>query len=214
MSLSHVTDLIRSGKELSRREQVMMTIQPSPPAILAQISLHRDAVRGCIDGGSSRCGRFRIHRSYLFQYLAVLAFCSAVAVGFTIHVAQRIGAKDAVTARNIGKEGKVVSLAFSFLLLFLGLSIASRLPVWLGGTLEIVGNARWYFLIYVLCLPVMELNVIDALLIFPSGIHRPFGLSFTLPGAGLGVLGLPLDPSCRKCRYPSLCSFAYCSIPL
>lgn len=220
MSTFHATALIRSGKELSLSEQLRMVLQLSFPAIMSHISSivmqYADAAMvGRLGAADSASIGLVSSSTWLFG-----GFCTSIVVGFSVQVAQAIGGKDDVKARNLMKEGILVSLGFSILLLFLGGCISPHLPGWLGGEEAIRGNASSYFLIYALALPFMQLNAVcggmlqssgnmkvpsvlnilmcflnilfNALFIFPSGEKMFFGVEFHCPGFGLGVAGAAL----------------------
>ncbi len=146
--------------------------------------------------------------------------CSAVTMGFSVQVAHSIGAGEHDRARRILRQAITSCLMFSVVISAIGAAIAFPLPHWLGGSEAVCREAGVYFLTFVLALPLLTLNylgggmlrcagnmkvpgalnvmmclldvVFNFFLIFP-GHHVSFGgVSFTLPGAGLGVLGAAL----------------------
>ena len=146
--------------------------------------------------------------------------CMAASTGFSVQIAKRIGANDFKGARSLVKTGLISIMTFSFLLLLIGVSISRVLPVILGGEEIIREGAFWYFLIFALSIPFMQLNytaggmiqasgnmktpgileiimcfmdvVFNALLIFPSGTRNIFGKDIFFIGAGLGIKGAAL----------------------
>ena len=142
--------------------------------------------------------------------------CRALVVGFSVMVAQRIGAGEEKDARNLVKQGLCAGFAFGLLIAAVGGAIAGGLPHWLHADSSICPGASSYFLIFALSLPFVQLNrlavgllqaggnmrtpsillvlmcgldvVFNSLLIFPT---RQLG-AFTLPGADLGVTGAAL----------------------
>lgn len=146
--------------------------------------------------------------------------CSAVTVGFSVQVAHRIGASDNEGARRILRQSIVACLLFSLAVVAIGAAIAWPLPRWLGGTEAVCNKASVYFLVFVLALPLLTMNylggamlrcvgnmkvpgglnvmmclldvIFNFFLIFPSHEVSVGATSFTLPGAGLGVLGAAL----------------------
>lgn len=146
--------------------------------------------------------------------------CSAATAGFSVQVAHRVGATDYASARKIVAQGITASFVFGTIMALIGLAIARPLPYWLGGSETVCGNATLYFAVFVGALPLLTLNylgsgilraagnmkvpgglnvmmcVLDVIfnlfLIFPTRQVDWFGLSFTMPGAGLGVLGAAL----------------------
>lgn len=220
MNSQNLLKMLRDGENLSFRQQLLLTIQLSVPAIMAQISSimmqYIDAsMVGRLGADDSAAIGLVSSSTWLFGGL-----CSAASIGFTVQVAQRIGAGEEKRARNIVKQGLLSVLVFSCLLLAIGASVSGILPVWLGGEPEICVNASRYFLVYALFLPVLQLNhtaggmiqcsgnmklpsalhimmcfldvLLNLLLIFPTRTVAVLGLEFTVPGAGLGVMGAAL----------------------
>lgn len=220
MNNNNLLEKLRGGETLSSAQQLLLIIQLSIPAIMAQIS---SIVMQYID--ASMIGRLGADDSASIGLITSSTWlfgglCSAAGIGFTVQVAQYIGAREDENARNIVKQGMLSVLIFSSLLLVTGAAISEGLPVWLGGKPEICANASKYFLIYALFLPAHQLNytgggmiqcsgnmklpsilhiamcfldvLFNMLLIFPVRTVTVFGLSFTMPGAGLGVMGAAL----------------------
>ncbi|MBR6781283.1 MAG: MATE family efflux transporter [Clostridia bacterium] len=207
---------LRNGDELNHRQQVTMILQLSLPAIMAQLSSivmqYIDAsMVGQLGAQSSASIGLVASSTWLFN-----GICSAAVTGFSVQVAQLIGAGRQKDARTVMKQSFVVSFGIACLLCVLGTGISGVLPVALGGNAEIIADATAYFRIYALSLPFVQLNniayamlqasgnmrtpsvlyiimcVLDVLfnflLIFPT---RQIG-GFTVPGAGLGVAGASL----------------------
>ena len=207
---------LREGRPLALRQQTALTLQLSFPAILAQISSivmqYIDAAMvGQLGRDASAAIGLVASSTWLFGGL-----CRALVVGFSVMVAQRIGAGEEKDARNLVKQGLCAGFAFGLLIAAVGGAIASGLPHWLHADSSICPGASSYFLIFALSLPFVQLNrlavgllqaggnmrtpsmllvlmcgldvVYNSLLIFPT---RQLG-AFTLPGADLGVTGAAL----------------------
>lgn len=207
---------LRGGEQLALREQILLIAQLSLPAILAQVSSivmqYIDAsMVGRLGAADSASIGLMSSSTWLFGGL-----CAAVAMGFTVQVAQRIGAGEVKTARNLMKQGFLASVGFGLLLALAGAAVSTALPRWLGGAEELCTNASRYFLVYALSLPFVQTNnlcggmlqasgnmrvpsllhvlmcaldvVFNLLLIFPES-HV---LGLRIPGAGLGVMGAAL----------------------
>lgn len=220
MDERNLLERLRNNETLSVREQLKLTIQLSIPAIMAQISSivmqYIDAsMVGSLGANDSASIGLVSSSTWLFGGL-----CSAASIGFTVQVAQRIGAGEDEEARNIVKQGLLSVLAFSGMLMLIGTLISAYLPVWLGGDSEIRAGASQYFFVYAAFLPVMQLNhtaggmiqcsgnmklpsilhvlmcfldvLFNMLLIFPSRDITFLGNSFKMYGAGLGVMGAAL----------------------
>ena len=211
---------MRNGKPLSFSQQLSMIITLSIPAILAQLS---SIVMQYID--ASMVGKLGANDSASIGLVSSSTWlfgglCMAASTGFSVQIAKRIGANDFKGARSLVKTGLISIMTFSFLLLLIGVSISRVLPVILGGEEIIREGAFWYFLIFSLSLPFMQLNytaggmiqasgnmktpgileiimcfmdvVFNALLIFPSGTRNIFGKDIFFIGAGLGIKGAAL----------------------
>lgn len=207
---------LRSGEPLSLRQQLQLTVRLSIPAILAQLStILMQYIDASMVGQLGADGAASIGLVSSTLNLAH-GMCGAAAVGFTIQVAQSIGARDERNARDLMKQGFAVTLAISLLVLAIGLSIAGQLPYWLGADPAICPNASAYFLIACGTAPVVQLYslaagmlqatgdlrtpgivmggmcvldvIFNALLIFPARSWH----GLMLPGADLGVRGAAL----------------------
>ena len=205
---------------MSFGQLLRLTVRLSWPAMMAQLSSimmqYIDASMVGRLGADDSAGVGLVSTS-LWLFWGV---CSAVTVGFSVQVAHRIGAGDNEGGRHILRQSIVACLLFSLAVVTVGASIAWPLPHWLGGTEAVCGKASVYFLVFVLALPLLTMNylggamlrcvgnmkvpgglnvmmclldiVFNFFLIFPTRAVEMFGTSFTLPGAGLGVLGAAL----------------------
>lgn len=209
---------LRCGAALTRRQQLTLIAQLSWPAIVGQLSV---IVMQYIDAamvgrlGSNESAAIGLVASSTWLFMELL---KAVNAGFSILVAQSVGARDNGRARNIMYQSFAVTLAFTALLMALGLSVSGSLPRWLGADPVIWADASDYFLVFILSLPFLQLYRLAAALLRASGNMRVPGICtvimcfldvafnallifpagtiaigrFVLPGAGLGVLGAAL----------------------
>jgi len=160
---------IRGGEPMTMRQQIKLVSLLSYPAILAQFSSvimqyidtamvgHLGAAAGASIGLVSTC-------LWLFGGFG-MALCS----GFSVQVAQYIGARMNLSARNVLRQGIFSCLIFSGALAIIGVLVSGHLPYWLGGTEEIAANASKYFLINALFLPMMQLDWMSATMLQCSG---------------------------------------------
>ena len=203
---------------ISKREQILLTLQLSWPAIIAQLAsimmqLIDAAMVGRLGSNQSAAIGLVASTTWLFNEL-----CIAVSTGFRVLVSQKIGAGQGKEARNLMKLGLLISTAFSTLVMVLGITISGVLPRWLGAEEAIWKDASIYFFVFSLFLPVTEtihlaagqlrasgnmrtpslwmmlmclLDVVfNAVLIFPTGTYH-IG-TVAVPGFDLGVLGAAL----------------------
>lgn len=208
---------VRSGQPMTRRQQLQLVGMLSLPAILAQLSHilmeYIDAsMVGSLGATASAAIGLVATSTWLFHGL-----CGSLATGFSVMVAHRIGASRFDEARKVLRQALSSCLLFSLVLLVAGSAISPWLPVWLGGDDQITADASLYFLVFCLALPFCLLNHLagamlrssgnmkvpsllnvlmcfmdigfNLLLIFPTRTLHLGGIQFTLPGAGLGVLG-------------------------
>ena len=213
----YLLSLIREGKQMTLGQQLRLTAYLSVPAIMAQISSiamqYIDAsMVGSLGANVAASIGLVSTTTWLFWEL-----CAAAATGFSVQVAHKIGAGDFVGARKILRQSIAATLVFSSLLVAVGISISGMLPGWLGGDEVIRSDSSLYFWIFALFLPALQLNflaggmlrcsgnmrvpcmlnvlmclldiVFNFFLIFPSRQVEWFGVTFTTPGAGLGVEG-------------------------
>lgn len=212
--------MIRDGKEMTLRQQLSLVVQLSIPAIVAQFSSiamqYIDAAMvGSVGADASASIGLVSTSTWLMSGL-----CSAVAIGFTVQVAHLVGANDFRKARVVLRQSFVAAAFFGIFMALLGSGVSLRLPEMLGGSDEINPGATHYFMIFSLFLPVLlmiqlsggmlrcsgnmkvpsMLNVLmcvldvifNYFLIFPTRDIEVAGLSFEMPGAGLGVVGAAL----------------------
>lgn len=83
---------------------------------------------------------------------------TAISAGFSVQVAQYIGANESHNARRVIRHGFVTALIAAVFLAVLGSFISSPLPRWLGGEEILWKDASAYFLVYAITMPFMEMN--------------------------------------------------------
>lgn len=219
-SVDALLERLRGGGALGGRDRIALVWKLSLPTMLAEISA---ILMEYIDAGM--VGRLGAEGAAAIGLVASSTWLfwgglRAAATGFTVQVAQAIGASDPARARDILRQGLACSLAWAAALSAVGVAIAPSLPHWLGGDPALARDASRYFAIFVLSMPIAQLHllcsrmleasgdtrtpgalnilmcaldvVFNALLIFPTRAVRLAGLALTLPGAGLGVSGAAL----------------------
>ena len=205
---------------MTASQQIGLTVRLSIPAILAQIS---SIVMQYID--ASMVGRLGANASGAIGLVSSTTWlfgglCIAVTTGFTVQIAQAVGAGEDKSARNIMKQGLIIALCISALLALIAALISTPLPRWLGGEAAIQKMASQYFLVYMLGLPALQMNsiaggmhqssgnmrlpgilnvmccvmdvIFNLFFIFPTRIVQINSITFTMPGLGLGVAGAAL----------------------
>jgi putative MATE family efflux protein len=170
--MSETLAAIRNGQKLTTRQEAALILKLSLPAILAQIS---SIIMQYID--ASMVGHLGANASASIGLVSsttwlVGGIITAAAMGFSVCVAHRIGAKDEAGARVIVKWGLVCSLIFSIFIMAIGVLVSSYLPTWMGGDIAIRKDASSYFLIYALSIPARELLFASQGMIQSSGNIR------------------------------------------
>lgn len=223
---NHLLLLVRNGRELSFRQQLMLSAQLSLPAMIAQLSAivmqYIDAsMVGSLGANPSASIGLVATTTWLFSGL-----CAAFASGFSVQVAHSIGANKMEKARIILRQSVTSIIITGAVLALIGTSISPFLPIWLGGSPSICADSSTYFFIYSLALPILQLNLLAAgmlrcsgnmlvpslmgvamclldvvfnyFLIFPTREVQMLWTSLTVPGAGLGVTGAALGTAAAQ----------------
>lgn len=212
--------LIRNGAQLNVWDQIELVWRLSLPAIFAQISFVMvQYIDAAMVGhlGANPAASIGLVSSSLWL---VWGLITSVTAGFTVQVAQRIGAKQFDEARSVLRQSLFVGGLISIAIAIVGVALAPYVPTWLGGAPELYADARTYFAIFCLGTPAAFLGfvassmlrstgnvklpsminigmcfldaIFNLLLIFPTATYKILGLSITVPGADLGVAGAAL----------------------
>jgi putative MATE family efflux protein len=215
--------LIRTKQALSFKQQLLLTVLLSVPAIISQFSSimmeYIDAsMVGSLGAHASASIGLVITSTWLFWGIS-----STVTNGFSVQVAHLLGAGDGKGARAVLYQAIVATLLFSLVLVAIGVAVSHKLPFWLGGDKSIAADASKYFLVFIISLPALQLNflassmlrssgnmivpsvlnvlmclldiVLNYLLIFPSRKINLLGFNIFVPGANLGVVGAAVGTS-------------------
>ena len=208
---------IRQHAKLTTADQLRLTVLLAVPAILAELSTILmfyidDAMVGSL--GARASASVGLMATSLWLFWSVI---SCAATGFSVQVAHLIGADDLARARNVFRQSILASLTLAAITMVASALIAPSLPRWLGGGEDIVGDASMYFLIFVLGAPLAMIEMLagamlrsagnmkvpslanvlmcvldvslNFFLICPTRVVSFCGMTLTLPGAGLGVMG-------------------------
>ena len=149
---------IREGREMTQGEKLSLIIQLSIPSILAQIST---VLMFFIDAamvghlGARQAASIGLVESASWLFAGLTSACS---MGFSVQVAHAIGANDFKRARRILRQSLTCCLLFSLFLVVIAVSIHRPLPIWLGGSADIIGDASLYFLIFSCAAPLFQME--------------------------------------------------------
>ena len=215
-----------------------MVLAMSAPAILAELSTtlmqYIDAAMvGSL--GAHATASIGIVESTIWL-LDGLAGC--MAAGFTVQVAQLVGAGRDEDARNVFRQAIVVMLGIGIALAVGGVAVSSRVPAWLGADTQLHADASRYFLVCSCAIVPLALarlgtgmlqcsgdmrtpsalNVLSCVLdvcfnaVFLSG---PEGIwlgpvTLPVPGLNLGVAGAALGTLCAQTVTAALLLWCAC----
>lgn len=162
-------DKLRSGALMTRGEQLALTMLLAMPAILAQLSM---CLMSYID--AAMVGRLGSAEAAAIGLVSTTtwifgSFCYANSSGYSVQIAHRCGAGDYAGAKLVFRRGLANVFSLSAILCVLGISISSSLPVWLGGSAEIVSDAASYFFMYAAFLPVFQIAIYSESVLIASG---------------------------------------------
>lgn len=163
---------IRTGQKLTVREEIILILRLSLPAILAQIS---SIIMQYID--ASMVGHLGANASASIGLVSsstwlVGGIITAASMGFSVCVAHRIGAQDERGARVIVRWGLICNFFFSLLIMAACVMVSPMLPMWMGGDAAIRKDATAYFLVYAFSIPVREMFLTSQGMIQSSGNIR------------------------------------------
>ncbi|MCR4961417.1 MAG: MATE family efflux transporter [Lachnospiraceae bacterium] len=201
----------------SRADEIRLVLSLSLPAILAQLTSiamqYIDAgMVGSLGAGATASIGLISTTTWLIG-----GTCIGVSAGFYVQVAQLIGARRNKEAADVLRQGLKAALTVGLLVSLICILISGKLPIWLGGSEDIVKTSSTYFFIYSLAIPfslirqlsggmmqstgdmktpsilsgsICILNVIfNFFFIFPTRTVEVFGLDVKIFGFGLGVAG-------------------------
>lgn len=231
-----VQDSLNSS--LPIRQLIMIVIRLSIPAILAQISsIVMQYIDSAMAGSLGAEASAAIGLVSTSTWLAG-GLCISLATGFSVQTAQLIGAGRHTEAENVFRQSLITAVIFGLIIATAGVAISPSLPVWLGGGDDIREGATSYFLIYSAALPFVQLRqltgnmlqcsgdmktpsvlnaamcgfdvVFNYFLIFPTRAVTISSLTFTIPGAGMGVAGAALGTALAEAVTAILMLIAAC----
>ena len=166
---SQLLSKVRDGAAMSRREKVSLVLTLSMPAILGQLSTivmqYIDTMMvGQLGANATASIGLVSTTCWLFGGLS-----ASLGAGFSVLVAQHIGAKEYGEARNVLRQALLVCLSLGVLISLFCVSIHSWWPRALGGTPEVAALSSQYFLVWALTVPVMQLLFLSNSMLRSSG---------------------------------------------
>lgn len=154
---------------MTEGQQFRLAMLLAIPAILAQIS---SVLMQYID--ASMVGHLGANPAASIGLVSTSTwimngFFMAVMSGFSVQVAHKCGAKDFEAARSLLRKGLLTVFIFTCLLASCGIAISRNLPIWLGGSAEIVGDASLYFMIFTAFMPIGAVGFAASAMLQASG---------------------------------------------
>lgn len=231
-------NVLNFNRRLSRRDIILMVLRLSIPAIMAEVT---SIVMQYIDAGM--VGSLGAEATAAIGLVSTTTWligglCIAVSTGFSVQVAQLVGAGRVSDSRNVFRQAIVVAVIWGIIITTVAVSISGALPHWLGGEEEICADASRYFRIYAGVLLVVQLRqlcgamlqcsgdmktpsilniilcaldvVFNFFFIFPSRDIPLFGIRLRIFGMGMGVSGAALGTAAAEICITVLMLYAAC----
>ena len=171
-----LSNIVRSDAKLDTRQKASIALRLSAPAMMAQIS---SIAMQYID--AAMVGRLGADASASIGLVAAIVWLMggvtfAVAYGFSVQVAQGLGAGEEEHVRNIVLQGLVTLLLFSAAIGLVGAALAGRIPYWLGGDASMAEDAGSYLRTYSLFMPAAQLMYYGSAVLQASGDTKTAGI--------------------------------------
>lgn len=218
-----LAEKLQKNEEIPFKERMNIVYRLSLPGILAQIAeiimQYIDAAMvGVLGAAASASIGLVASATWLFGGIV-----SGAVNGFSVQIAQAIGAGDHVRSGKLYKQAIIACLVVAVITGGLGMLLSLVLPKWLGAEQALWHDATMYFMLFSLFIPVRCMQglgvaalqcvgnmkvpsilsatmcgldvIFNYFLIFPTRAISIAGMTLTMPGAGLGVTGAQLGTS-------------------
>ncbi len=220
MKGNNLKDLLSTEGSPSLKSTIIAVIVLAVPSIIEQIMVTfvqyvDTAMVGSL--GADATASVGLTSSSIWLFNGIL---TAVSIGFSVQVAQYIGANDTDSAKSVVRQSLKFALYFGLIMATIGFTLSFFVPTWLGGEENIIGDSTKYLGTMSLFLPFnfiilllsatlrcsgdtktpMKLNLLinllnvtfNFLLIYDSRYIDVFGMEIYVIGAGMGVAGAAL----------------------
>ncbi len=194
---------LRDGFTPSRGQLLAMVVRLSLPVVIAELcSTAMQYIDAAMVGSLGEVATASIGIVESTTWL-VGGLCTAAATGFSVQVAQLVGANRLGDARNVLRQSIIVLIGFSLLLGAVCAALSGPLPIWLGAEPDVVVGASAYLLVFALGLPFLQLNracvnmlqcsgdmrTPSALNVLMCALDVVFNLAFIFPTRTVTVFG-------------------------
>lgn len=164
-----LSETINRKESFTRGEIYKLVWNLSLPAILAHLTY---IIMEYIDAGM--VGSLGVKSAGAIGLVAtstwfLYGLCRACSSGFSVQVAQAVGADDKVKSKTLFREGLITVIAISFVFATIGVIISPFLPKWLGGSQDLWEEASIYFLIFCFSIPIVQLNDLSSNMLQSTG---------------------------------------------
>ena len=224
--MAALTTLLQSKKQLTLSQHLSFVWKLSIPAILAQLS---SIIMQYID--AAMVGNLGAEASASIGIVStsmwlIYGIGYSVGTGFSVQIAQAVGAGDSVRTKQTVREALIFMLIFSAATGTIALVISPWLPKWLGASKAIQQDACDYFRIFALSQPMVMLCSVagamlecsgnmkvpsilnasmcvmdvlfNAVFIFPARQVTAGSVNIFIPGFGLAVKGAALGTAAAQ----------------
>ncbi|MDO4977075.1 MAG: MATE family efflux transporter [Eubacteriales bacterium] len=225
-------------EKTTRGQEILLILVLSIPAILAEFTSiamqYIDAgMVGSLGAEATGAIGLVVSTTWLMN-----GMCIGMSSGFSVQVAQLVGAGRKEEAKNVLRQSLVILLLCGLALMAVGAGISPYLPIWLGGEARILKNASIYFFIYACSLPFAQVRqlcaammqcsgdmktpsvlsaficlldvVFNFFFIFPSRMVELGMIHLWIPGVGLGVRGAALGTTLSEVVVSLIMLYALC----
>lgn len=219
----NLAEKLQSNEEFTFKDKMNIVYRLSLPGILAQIAeIIMEYIDAAMVGmlGAAASASIGLVASATWLFGGII---SGAVAGFSVQIAQAIGAGDREKSGKLYKQSIIACLSVAVVTGTIGVALSLVLPKWLGAEQALWHDATMYFMFFSLFIPIrcMQSLGVSALqcvgnmkvpsilsatmcaldvifnffLIFPTRVITLFGMNFTVWGADLGVLGAQLGTS-------------------
>ena len=143
--MANFSQLIQNGSKPARRQLLFAVLTLSWPAIIEQVMITMvqyvdTAMVGALGPNATAAVGINQSTVWLFN-----GFINAVAIGFSVQVAQYIGAQDTGSAKKVVRQALLFNILFGLCLASVAVGISFGLPYWLGAEPQVAPAASQYF---------------------------------------------------------------------
>ncbi len=216
-NLAKLSAQMRRGEQITYKDTAKVALSLSIPSILSQLVItlmqYIDAAMvGHLGANATASIGIVASTTWLFNGLM-----TGLSTAFAVQVAQYLGAHREQDARDVFRQGILLNVIFGVTLSIVGVALSFHLPTLLGAEQVIRADSSAYFMVWSIAIPLqLGMNLYASMLRCCGDARTPsiltaimcpldiifnfflinstreisvFGFTFTVWGAGLGVMG-------------------------